>query len=523
MPLDRLLGHEQRLGDLAVGVPVGRLTADPPLRRGQRARPGQLDPRAPPRTRLQLRPGALGQRDGAAVVGELQRPSLDVPGLRAAAAGGPARRRDRRARARARAARRCPRAPRPPPAAARADPPRRAPPRRSAATVPSSRGAPTPRATASCSRASRAAASASPVRGERTAAAYARQSLGQCTRSASSRSPHQSRSATPSSTSALGDPQAPAGGEVLGDVHAILGDPQRVALAHQLGRRLQRPALDVGDDRDREQLQHGEVPLVDTRSPVSASTWASLSAPCASAIAARWPWISPCRATWPSRRAPSSAGVEHAHGQVVAPSEPQGLQREEGGARRRGRREPGGQRGLRLLHREPRPTRPPRRRSWAPWIRATASKPGWPRAASVKRCRCAPRRARSGTTAVVTISSADPELERALRVERAELVAERGQRVDGGLRRATAARDDRAAREHDRRVGPRRQARARGQRGPQMLLGRVELHRGDVVAAELGQDLPALLLGGRFRERPARGARRPRPERRRARRRRRPT
>ena len=36
-----------------------------------------------------------------------------------------------------------------------------------------------------------------------------------------------------------------------------------------------------------------------------------------------------------------------------------------------------------------------------------------------------------------------------------------------------------------------------------MLLGRVEPHRGDVVAAELGQDLPALPLRGRFRERPA--------------------
>ena len=96
-----------------------------------------------------------------------------------------------------------------------------------------------------------------------------------------------------------------------------------------------------------------------------------------------------------------------------------------------------------------------------------------------------------------------PELERALRIDRAELVAELGQRRDRGLRRATAARDDRAARERDRRVGPRRQARPRGQRRPQVLLGRVELHRGDVVAAELGQDLPPLLLRGRFRERPA--------------------
>ena len=36
-----------------------------------------------------------------------------------------------------------------------------------------------------------------------------------------------------------------------------------------------------------------------------------------------------------------------------------------------------------------------------------------------------------------------------------------------------------------------------------MLLGRLELHRVDLVAAELGQDLAALLLGRRLRERPA--------------------
>ena len=96
-----------------------------------------------------------------------------------------------------------------------------------------------------------------------------------------------------------------------------------------------------------------------------------------------------------------------------------------------------------------------------------------------------------------------PELERALRVERADLVAERGQRLDGGLRGAAAARDDRAAGQRDRRLGSRRQARARGQRRPQMPLGRLELHRGDGVAAELGQDLPALLLRGRLRQRAA--------------------
>src|SRR5689334_9612874 len=45
---DGLLGHEQRLCDLAVGLPFCHLMAHPPLGRGQCVRPGQLDPCAAP-------------------------------------------------------------------------------------------------------------------------------------------------------------------------------------------------------------------------------------------------------------------------------------------------------------------------------------------------------------------------------------------------------------------------------------------------------------------------------------------
>ena len=151
---------------------------------------------------------------------------------------------------------------------------------------------------------------------------------------------------------ALGDPQAPAGGEVLADEHAILGDPQRVALAHQLGRRRERPALDVGDDRDREELQRGEVPLVDHAQSGLRLDLGVLER----ALRERERRALAVDQPLPRHMALAAGalhpGVEHAHGQVVAPSEPQGLQRDQGGARRRGRREPGGQRGLRLLHRE---------------------------------------------------------------------------------------------------------------------------------------------------------------------------
>src|SRR6185436_4348025 len=63
--LDRLLGDEERLRDLAVRAAVGDLTADAPLRRGQRARAGELDPRRTSRAGLQLRPRALRQRGRA--------------------------------------------------------------------------------------------------------------------------------------------------------------------------------------------------------------------------------------------------------------------------------------------------------------------------------------------------------------------------------------------------------------------------------------------------------------------------
>ena len=73
MPLDRFLGHEQGLRDLTVGVSLSDLAAYAPLRRGQRARPGQLCPRATPRPGMQLGPRALGQGDRTALVSELDR------------------------------------------------------------------------------------------------------------------------------------------------------------------------------------------------------------------------------------------------------------------------------------------------------------------------------------------------------------------------------------------------------------------------------------------------------------------
>jgi hypothetical protein len=66
--LDGLLGYEQRLRDLTVGVPLSHLAAYAQLRRGQRARPAQLSPRTTPRSGVQLRPCALGQRDRTALV-----------------------------------------------------------------------------------------------------------------------------------------------------------------------------------------------------------------------------------------------------------------------------------------------------------------------------------------------------------------------------------------------------------------------------------------------------------------------
>ena len=46
LALDRLLSDEQRLGNLTVGLSFGDLMAHPPLRHGQRVRPGQLEPGA---------------------------------------------------------------------------------------------------------------------------------------------------------------------------------------------------------------------------------------------------------------------------------------------------------------------------------------------------------------------------------------------------------------------------------------------------------------------------------------------
>ena len=71
MALDRLLGDEQRLGDLPIRLPFGGLPADPPLRRRERVRPGQLRPCRSPRPGLELGPRRSSQRSRPALICEL--------------------------------------------------------------------------------------------------------------------------------------------------------------------------------------------------------------------------------------------------------------------------------------------------------------------------------------------------------------------------------------------------------------------------------------------------------------------
>ena len=116
------------------------------------------------------------------------------------------------------------------------------------------------------------------------------------------------------------------------------------------------------------------------------------------------------------------------------------------------------------------------------------------------------------------------QLERTFGVERPEFLGQRRQRIGRGLRRVTA-RYDRAPPERRRGLGPGGQLGARGQRRAQMSLGRLELHGGHLVPAQLGQDLRPFLPRRGFSQRPpqtrrghvrsatARRARRSRPER----------
>src|SRR5215211_9333151 len=71
--LDRLRGHVQRVGDVAVAPPLRREVGDAPLARGQRFGAGEcLAPRAAAGG-VELRPGARCERLRTAVVGDLNR------------------------------------------------------------------------------------------------------------------------------------------------------------------------------------------------------------------------------------------------------------------------------------------------------------------------------------------------------------------------------------------------------------------------------------------------------------------
>ena len=158
-------------------------------------------------------------------------------------------------------------------------------------------------------------------------------------------------------------------------------------------------------------------------SPVSASTCASCSDPCSSAIAARCPWMRPCRAAWPSRRAFQRA-VQQPQRQVVSLRRPQHRQRRNA-AVVPARWQAGRERRLHLRHSRRR--RPPRRarRAVDP---GDGLERGWPAPAPEGAAALASPARRRGT-AVVTINSSDAELERALRGRRARAPRQRRQRL----------------------------------------------------------------------------------------------
>src|SRR5215207_4859235 len=82
MDLDRLRGHVERAGDVAVALAGGRHPRDPPLARRQRLRAAErLAPRAATRG-VQLVPGMLGQRLRTAVAGDLERVPQRRPRVR---------------------------------------------------------------------------------------------------------------------------------------------------------------------------------------------------------------------------------------------------------------------------------------------------------------------------------------------------------------------------------------------------------------------------------------------------------
>ncbi len=85
VPLHRLLGDEQRLGDLAIRATLRRLPAHPPLGRGERIRPGELEPRAAPRAGLELGSRGFDEGERTAPAGQLDRPPFGNASLAAPA------------------------------------------------------------------------------------------------------------------------------------------------------------------------------------------------------------------------------------------------------------------------------------------------------------------------------------------------------------------------------------------------------------------------------------------------------
>src|SRR5262249_52462965 len=92
--LDRLGGHVELAGDVAVALARGRELRDPPLARRQRLRAGELlAPRAAARG-VELVARVLGQRLRSALAGELERPPHRAARVRGLA-GTPQRRAER--------------------------------------------------------------------------------------------------------------------------------------------------------------------------------------------------------------------------------------------------------------------------------------------------------------------------------------------------------------------------------------------------------------------------------------------
>ena len=125
-------------------------------------------------------------------------------------------------------------------------------------------------------------------------------------------------------------------------------------------------------------------------------------------------------------------------------SEPQRLQREEGGGVRRRRREAGGERRLHFRDRSAPPALP---RRAAPGRRESAPPPRSPdaRALATEALQVRVEARRRGTRRVRDQQQLGPELERALGIERPQLLADRRQGVDGDLGRAAAPRRSRSA------------------------------------------------------------------------------